>query len=180
MFLIHRRDVIEPVEIRHRLHVGFILDQLFGAAMEQADMRVHALDYLAVELQHQAQHAVRRRMLRAEIHREGAGRGSGFGHHAPRAEAAAFSATLALKRSQATIARSCRPSPIRSTPSWARTRKLARRPCTPVHSASTVTFSPAGVAARWLTSTWVPRLPSPASRCGVSSWMQVHSISPTK
>ena len=33
-------------------------------------MRIDALDDLAVELQHEAQHAVRRRMLRAEIDRE--------------------------------------------------------------------------------------------------------------
>ena len=65
----HRRDVIEPVEIRHRLHVGLVLDQLLGAAMQQADMRVGALDHLAVHLQDQAQHAVRGRMLRAEIDR---------------------------------------------------------------------------------------------------------------
>ena len=30
-------------------------------------MRIDALDDLAVELEHEAQHAVRRRMLRAEI-----------------------------------------------------------------------------------------------------------------
>ena len=33
-------------------------------------MRIDALDDLAVELQHQAQHAVRRRVLRPEIDRE--------------------------------------------------------------------------------------------------------------
>jgi hypothetical protein len=47
-----------------------VLDQLFGAAMKQANMRIDALDHLAIELQHEAQHAVRRRMLRAEIDRE--------------------------------------------------------------------------------------------------------------
>ena len=35
--------------------------------MQQPDMRIDALDDLAVELQHQAQHAVRRRMLRPEV-----------------------------------------------------------------------------------------------------------------
>ena len=35
--------------------------------MQQPDMRIDALDDLAVELQHQAQHAVRGRMLRPEI-----------------------------------------------------------------------------------------------------------------
>ena len=67
MLLVHRRDVIEPVEIRDRLQVGLVLDQLLGAAMQQADMRIDALDHFAVELQHEAQHAVRRRMLRPEI-----------------------------------------------------------------------------------------------------------------
>ena len=38
-------------------------------------MRIDALDHLAVELQHQAQHAMRRRMLRPEIDGEVAERG---------------------------------------------------------------------------------------------------------
>ena len=67
VLLIHRRDVIEPVEIRDRLQIGLVLDQLLGAAMQQADMRIDALDDLAVELQDKAQHAVGRRMLRAEV-----------------------------------------------------------------------------------------------------------------
>ena len=67
MLLVHRRDIIEPVEIGDRLQVGLVLDQLLGAAMQQADMRIDALDDLAVELEHEAQNAVRRRMLRAEI-----------------------------------------------------------------------------------------------------------------
>ena len=65
MLLIHRRDVIEPVEIRDRLQIGLVLDQLLGAAMQKPDMRIDALDNLAVELEHEAQHAVRRRVLRA-------------------------------------------------------------------------------------------------------------------
>ncbi len=67
MLLIHRRDVIEPVEIRHVLQIGARLHQLLGAAMQQADMRIDALDDFAVQLQHKAQHAVRRRMLRPEV-----------------------------------------------------------------------------------------------------------------
>ena len=70
MLLVHRRDVIEPVEIRDRLQVGLGLDQLLGAAVEKADMRVDALDDLAVELEHEAQDAVRGRVLRPEIDRE--------------------------------------------------------------------------------------------------------------
>ena len=44
-----------------------MLDQLLGAAMEKPDMRIDALHNLAIELEHQAQHAVRRRVLRSEI-----------------------------------------------------------------------------------------------------------------
>ena len=80
VLLVHRRDVVEPVEIGHRLQIGLVLDQLLGAAMEQADMRIDALDDLAVELEHQAQHAMRRRMLRPEVDVEVAD--VGFGHHA--------------------------------------------------------------------------------------------------
>ena len=61
VLLVHRRDIIEPVEIRDRLLVGLVFDQLFGAAMEQPDMRIDAVDHLAVEFQHEAQHAVGRR-----------------------------------------------------------------------------------------------------------------------
>jgi hypothetical protein len=35
--------------------------------MQETNMRIHALDDLAVEFEHEAQHAVRGRMLRAEI-----------------------------------------------------------------------------------------------------------------
>ena len=45
------------------------LGELLGGAVQQADVRVGALDDLAVELEHQAQHAVRRRMLRPEVQR---------------------------------------------------------------------------------------------------------------
>jgi hypothetical protein len=37
--------------------------------VEQADVRVGALDHLAVELEDEAKHAVRRRVLRAEVQR---------------------------------------------------------------------------------------------------------------
>jgi hypothetical protein len=63
----HHRDVVEAVHVRHRLKVGAGLGQLFGAAVQQADVRVGALDDLAVQLQHQAQHAVRCRVLRTEV-----------------------------------------------------------------------------------------------------------------
>ena len=44
-----------------------MLDQLFGTAMEKPDMRIDALHNLAIELEHKAQYAVRRRVLRSEI-----------------------------------------------------------------------------------------------------------------
>ena len=62
-------DIVEPVEIRDRLQIGLVLDQLFGAAMQQADMRIDALDDFAVQFEDKPQHAVRRRMLRPEIDR---------------------------------------------------------------------------------------------------------------
>ena len=70
VLLIHRRDIVEPIEIGHVLQVCPRLHEFFGAAMQQADMRVDPLDHLAVELEHQAQHAMRRRMLGSEVDRE--------------------------------------------------------------------------------------------------------------
>jgi len=49
------------------LQVGAGFRQLLGAAVQQADVRVGALDHFAVQLQHQAQHAVRCRVLRTKI-----------------------------------------------------------------------------------------------------------------
>ncbi len=88
MLLVHRRDVVEPVEIGDRLQIGLVLDQLFGAAMQKPDMRIDALDHFAVELEHEPQHAVRRRMLRPEIDGEIAFTGCGFSHHATSRELA--------------------------------------------------------------------------------------------
>ena len=45
-----------------------VLGELLGRPVQQADVRVGALDDFAVQLEHQAQHAVRRRMLRPEVH----------------------------------------------------------------------------------------------------------------
>ena len=67
VLLVHRRDVVEAVEIADRLQVGLVLDQLLGAAVQQADVGVDALHHLAVELQHEAQHAVGGGMLGAEV-----------------------------------------------------------------------------------------------------------------
>ncbi len=67
VLLVHRRDIVEPVEIGDRLQIGLIFDQLLGAAMEQADMRIDPLDELAVEFENHAQNAVGGRMLRPKI-----------------------------------------------------------------------------------------------------------------
>src|SRR5262245_48318044 len=81
MLLVHRRDVVEPVEIGQRLQIGLVLDQLLGAAMQKPNMRIDPLDNLAVELEHKPKHAVGRWMLGPEVEREIAGRG--FRHGGP-------------------------------------------------------------------------------------------------
>jgi hypothetical protein len=44
-----------------------LLDQLFGAAMKQPDMRIDAGDNLAIQFEHEAQNAMGGWMLRPEI-----------------------------------------------------------------------------------------------------------------
>ncbi len=68
VLLRERRDVIEAIEIAYALNVGSVFDQLFGAAVQEADVRIGPLDHLAVQLQDQPEHAVRRGMLRPEVH----------------------------------------------------------------------------------------------------------------
>ena len=72
VLLHHRRDVLEPVEVGDRLQIGPDLDELLGAAMQEADVRVGPLDHLAVHLQDEAEHTVRGRVLRAEVDGESA------------------------------------------------------------------------------------------------------------
>lgn len=67
VFLVHRRHVVEAVEVRNVLQIGPRFHQLLGAAMQQADVRIDAFDDFAIQLQHQTQHAVRGRVLRAEV-----------------------------------------------------------------------------------------------------------------
>ncbi len=67
VLLVERRAIVEAIEIGHVLEVGTRFHQLLGAAMQQADMRIDALDDLAVQLQYQTKHAMRGRMLRAEV-----------------------------------------------------------------------------------------------------------------
>jgi hypothetical protein len=51
-----------------------MLDQFFGPAMQETDMRIDTLDNLAVKLKHKTEHAVGRGMLGPKVDREIAGR----------------------------------------------------------------------------------------------------------
>ena len=53
MFLVHRRHVVEAVEIGECLQVGLVFYEFLGAAMEQADMWIDTGDDLAIKLEHQ-------------------------------------------------------------------------------------------------------------------------------
>ena len=66
----HHGDVVQTVHVWQRLLVVFVLNQLLCAAVQEADVRISAADRLAVQFQHQAQHAVGGRMLRAEVEGE--------------------------------------------------------------------------------------------------------------
>ena len=70
VFLIHRSDVIQPIEIGQRLHVRLVLDELLGAAMQKPDMGIDASNDFSVKLEQEPEHAVSRRMHRSEIYRE--------------------------------------------------------------------------------------------------------------
>jgi len=70
VLLSHHRNIIQTIEVRERLEVVLVLDQLLGTAVEEADVRVSALDDLTVELQYETEHTVCRGMLWAKIDRE--------------------------------------------------------------------------------------------------------------
>lgn len=63
----HHRDVVQTVKVGQGLQVGAVLDELLGAAVQQADVGVGTHNLLSVELQNQAQHAVGSGMLGAEV-----------------------------------------------------------------------------------------------------------------
>src|SRR5690606_10616854 len=63
------RTIVEAVEVRQRLKIGLVLDQLFGSAMEQTHMRINPLDCLAIQFHDHTQHTVCSRVLRPEIDR---------------------------------------------------------------------------------------------------------------
>ena len=73
-----RGQVVHPRDERDALPVGLVLALLLDAGVQVADHRVQVADDLAVELGDQAQHAVGRGVLGAEVddHRAGASPGS--------------------------------------------------------------------------------------------------------
>src|SRR3569832_500557 len=63
----HHRYVIETIHVWHRLQISLLLGQFLGCPVQQAYMRVCALDDFTIELEHQSQNTMCRRMLRSEI-----------------------------------------------------------------------------------------------------------------
>src|SRR4029077_19667521 len=70
VLLVHRGHVVEPIEVRNRLQVGLVLDQLLSAAVQEPDVRITPLDHLAVKLEYEPQHAVCRGVLGPEVDRK--------------------------------------------------------------------------------------------------------------
>ena len=62
-----RREIIQPVRVRDELGVGHVLGDFFVAAMQITDVRVGLGDDLAVEFEHDAEHAVRGGMRRPHV-----------------------------------------------------------------------------------------------------------------
>ena len=65
----HHRHIVKAVHVGQRLDVGLTLCELFSGTVQQTDVRIGALDDFAVELKHQAEYAVRCRVLRAKVER---------------------------------------------------------------------------------------------------------------
>mmetsp|Transcript_4758 Transcript_4758/g.11747 ORF Transcript_4758/g.11747 Transcript_4758/m.11747 type:complete len:443 (+) Transcript_4758:85-1413(+) len=70
LLLHHHRDVVESVEVRKCLHVRLVLAQFFRSSVQEPDVRVRAFDHLSVHFQDEAEHTVRRRVLRPKVERE--------------------------------------------------------------------------------------------------------------
>ena len=73
-----RGHVIHAVHVRIEHRVGAVLGNLLYAAMQVADDALGAQDLLAVQLQDDAQHAVRGRMLRPHVEHQLGGVEEGF------------------------------------------------------------------------------------------------------
>ena len=62
-----RREIIEPVRVRHELVVLHVLGDFFVAAMQVADVRRRLGDRLAIQFQDEPQDAVRGRVRRPHV-----------------------------------------------------------------------------------------------------------------
>ena len=63
----HHGHIVQAVHVRQGLNVGFGFGQLFGGTVQQTNVRIGTLHNLAIELEHQAQNAVGRRVLRSKV-----------------------------------------------------------------------------------------------------------------
>ncbi len=66
----HHRHVVETIHVGYGLNPGASLGQFFGGTVQQADVRVGALDDFAIQFEHQAQHAVCSWVLRTKVQSE--------------------------------------------------------------------------------------------------------------
>jgi hypothetical protein len=64
---VHAGQIIHPVGVRNPLPGREVFADFFGAAMQVADVRRDFGDHFAVGPQHQAEHAVGARVLRAHV-----------------------------------------------------------------------------------------------------------------
>ena len=63
----HGGAIVHPVDVGIEHRVGAVLGDFFHAAVQVSDDALGAENFFAVELQDDAQHAVRRRMLRSHV-----------------------------------------------------------------------------------------------------------------
>ena len=61
------REIIQSIRVRNELGVGHVLGDLLIAAVEIADLRNGPGNDLAIQLEHDPQHAMRRRMRRPHV-----------------------------------------------------------------------------------------------------------------
>ena len=76
-----RRHVVHAVHVRRELLVGAVLANLLNAAVQVSDHALRAQHLFAIELEDDAQHAVRGRVLRAHVENQFSGiQECGFRH----------------------------------------------------------------------------------------------------
>ena len=68
VLIAHHRHVVETIHVTNTLIEWLAFGELLGGAMQQADVRIRLLNHLTLDLEDETQNAVRRRVLRAEVH----------------------------------------------------------------------------------------------------------------